>query len=143
MLINQIIKAIAALLMLITTSVSAAPYATIVVDAKTGEVLHSEEADTRLHPAGLTKLMTLYTAFSAIKNGEVSLDDHVLVSKNAAFEPPVKLGLRDGQKIKLRYLIRAIGIQGANDASTALGNTLLAPKMPLQNVCNFILMSLA
>ena len=88
----------------ITTStiVIAAPYSAIVIDAKTGEMLHAENHDMRLHPAGLTKLMTLYTAFSAIENGEVRLDDHVLVSKKAAFEPPVKLGLREGQKIKLR-----------------------------------------
>ena len=102
------------------TIVIAAPYSAIVLDAKTGEMLHAENQDTRLHPAGLTKLMTLYAAFSAIENGEVSLDDPVLVSQKAALEPSVKLGLRKQQKIKLRYLLRAIGIQGANDASTAL-----------------------
>ena len=121
MSLNKLIKTVAALIMLVSTNALAAPYAAIVVEPSSGKVLHAENHDLRLHPAGLTKLMTLYTAFSAVKNGEVALDDHVLVSKNAAFEPPVKLGLRDGQKIKLRYLIRAIGIQGANDASTALG----------------------
>jgi len=121
MSLNYLIKVTAALIMLAATSAIAAPYAAIVIEPSSGNVLHAENHDVRLHPAGLTKLMTLYTAFSAIKNGEVTLDDLVLVSKNAAFEPPVKLGLREGQKIKLRYLIRAIGIQGANDASTALG----------------------
>jgi len=68
----------------ITTStiVIAAPYSAIVIDAKTGENLHAENQDTRLHPAGLTKLMTLYAAFSAIENGEVNLDDPALVSQN-------------------------------------------------------------
>ena len=113
--------AISFIIALATSSVSAAPYAAFVAEYRSGNVLHAVNQDTLLHPAGLTKLMTLYTAFSAIENGEVSLEDLVLVSKNAAFEAPVKLGLRDGQKIKLRYLIRAIGIQGANDASTALG----------------------
>ena len=121
MSLNNLIKVAAALIMLAATSAFAAPHAAIVVEPSSGNVLHAENHDMRLHPAGLTKLMTLYTAFSAIKNGEVRLDDSVLISKNAAFEPPVKLGLREGQKIKLRYLIRAIGIQGANDASTALG----------------------
>ena len=115
------IKVAAAVIMLAATSALAAPYSAIVVEPSSGKVLHAENHDMRLHPAGLTKLMTLYTAFSAIKNGEVTLDDLALVSKNAALEAPVKLGLRDSQKIKLRYLIRAIGIQGANDASTALG----------------------
>jgi D-alanyl-D-alanine carboxypeptidase len=55
-------------------SVSAAPYAAYVIDARSGEVLHARNADTRLHPASLTKMMTLYVAFQAIENGEISLD---------------------------------------------------------------------
>ena len=104
----------------IATAAWSAPYAAIVVDAKTGEVLHEENADTRLHPAGLTKLITLYAAFDAIETGLIGLDDQVRISLKAAHEPPVKLGLRDGQRIKVRYLLRAAGVQGANDAATAL-----------------------
>ena len=51
------------------TQATAAPYAAMVVDARTGEVLHSRNADTRLHPASLTKMMTLYIAFEAVRNG--------------------------------------------------------------------------
>ena len=50
-----------------------------------------------LHPASLTKMMTLYVAFEAIKNGEISLDTRVTISKRAAAEPPSKLGLNAGQ----------------------------------------------
>ncbi len=94
------------------------------MDARNGQVLHSENADTRLHPASLTKMMTLYIAFQAVENGEISLDTLVRISKNAAAEPPSKLGLRAGQKIKLRYLIRAAAIKSANDAATALGEAI-------------------
>ena len=52
----------------------AAPYAPIVIDTDTGKVLHSENANTRLHPAGLTKLATLYAAFEAVETREVYLD---------------------------------------------------------------------
>ncbi|WP_415183459.1 serine hydrolase [Phaeovulum sp.] len=100
----------------------AAPYAALVMDARTGEVLYSTNADTRLHPASLTKMMTLYITFEAIERGEISLDTMVTVSKNAASEPPSKLGLRAGQKIAVRYLIRAAAIKSANDAATALGD---------------------
>ena len=72
----------------------AAPYAAMVMDARTGKVLSSENADTRLHPASLTKMMTLYIAFEAIENGEISPDKRVRVSRKAAAEPPSKLGLR-------------------------------------------------
>ena len=99
----------------------AAPYAAMVMDARTGEVLHSRNADTRLHPASLTKMMTLYIAFQAIQRGEITLDTNVTVSALAASEPPSKLGLRKGQKIKLRYLLRAAAVKSANDAATAIG----------------------
>jgi D-alanyl-D-alanine carboxypeptidase len=105
-------------------SVAAAPYAAMVVDARTGEVLHSRNADTRLHPASLTKMMTLYIAFEAVRNGEITLDTKVKISKHASSEPPSKLGLKTGQRIALRYLIRAAAIKSANDAATAIGEAI-------------------
>ncbi len=102
----------------------AAPYAAMVMDARTGEVLHSRNADTRLHPASLTKMMTLYIAFQAIQRGEITLDTEVTVSALAASEPPSKLGLRKGQKIKLRYLLRAAAVKSANDAATAIAGAI-------------------
>ncbi|MEP2716904.1 D-alanyl-D-alanine carboxypeptidase family protein [Pseudophaeobacter sp.] len=106
------------------TQTYAAPYAAVVIDARTGEVLHSRNADTRLHPASLTKMMTLYIAFEAVRNGEISLDQKVRISKNAAAEPPSKLGLKTGQRIAFRYLIRAAAVKSANDASTAIGEAI-------------------
>jgi D-alanyl-D-alanine carboxypeptidase len=102
----------------------AAPFAAMVIDARSGEVLHARNADTRLHPASLTKMMTLYIAFEAVENGEISLDTMVTISRHAASEPPSKLGLRAGQKIRLRYLIRAAAIKSANDAATAIGEAI-------------------
>lgn len=109
---------------IVPLSVVAAPYAAYVVDARSGKVLHSENANARLHPASLTKMMTLYIAFEAIEHGEIGLDDDVVITRNAANEPPSKLGLRAGQKIKLRYLIRAAAVKSANDAATAIGEAL-------------------
>ncbi|RME14761.1 MAG: D-alanyl-D-alanine carboxypeptidase, partial [Alphaproteobacteria bacterium] len=62
--------------------------------------------------------------FQAIEHGEITLDTLVTVSKNAASEPPSKLGLRPGQKIALRYLIRAAAVKSANDAATAIGEAI-------------------
>ena len=84
---------------------SAPKYSAVVVDANTRAILFSENEGKRLHPAGLTKLMTLYVAFQALENGEIGLDDNVIISNHAAAELPVKLGLRGGQKARLRYLI--------------------------------------
>jgi D-alanyl-D-alanine carboxypeptidase len=102
-------------------SALAAPYAAMVMDARNGEVIHAHNADTRLHPASLTKMMTLYIAFQAIQRGEITLDTEVTVTREAANEPPSKLGLRAGQKIRMRYLLRAAAVKSANDASTAIG----------------------
>ena len=96
----------------------------MVIDARTGEVLHSRNADTRLHPASLTKMMPLYIAFQAVEAGEISMDTMVTISKNAAAEPPAKLGVRSGQKIKLRFLVRAAAVKSANDAATAIGEAI-------------------
>lgn len=112
------------LIVVLPFSVRAAPYAALVMDARNGEVLHAENADTRLHPASLTKMMTLYVAFQAIERGEISLDTVVTIPAAAAAEPPSKLGLRAGQKIKLRYLIRAAAVKSANDAAHAIGNAI-------------------
>ncbi|VAV89961.1 D-alanyl-D-alanine carboxypeptidase [hydrothermal vent metagenome] len=118
--------ALAAIWMLVVVPLSAmaAPYAEFVIDARTGQVLKSENADTRLHPASLTKMMTLYIVFEAVKNGEISLDTEVTISKRAASEPPSKLGLKPGQKIRLRYLVRAAAVKSANDAATALAEAI-------------------
>lgn len=104
--------------------VSAAPYAAMVMDARNGEVLHSRNADTRLHPASLTKMMTLYIAFEALRLGEITLDTEVTISANAANEPPSRLGLSSGSTIRLRYLIRAAAIRSGNDAATAIGEAI-------------------
>ncbi len=103
---------------------AAAPYAAMVIDARSGEVLHSRNADTRLHPASLTKMMTLYVAFEAVRRGEITLDTNVTVSRHAASEPPSKLYLKAGQKIALRHLIRAASVKSANDAATAIGEAI-------------------
>ena len=100
----------------------AAPYAAMVMDMRTGEVLYSRNADTPLYPASLTKMMTLYITFQAVEHGEFGLDSLVTVTKHAASQPPSRLGLRPGQKIAVRYLIRAAAIKSANDAAAALGD---------------------
>ena len=85
---------------------SAPRYAAILIDNSTGEVLYARRADEIRYPASITKVMTLYVAFQAIEKNEISLDSYVTVSRNAAAEPPSKLWLKRGQKIKLRYLNR-------------------------------------
>ena len=115
----------ATLVAIIFTShlVWAAPYAAMVMDARSGKVLHAENADTRLHPASLTKMMTLYVVFEAVENGEISLDTKARFPRKRP-RNLLETGLRSGQRIKLRYLIRAAAVKSANDAATALGEAI-------------------
>ncbi|MBP7243382.1 D-alanyl-D-alanine carboxypeptidase family protein [Amaricoccus sp.] len=113
-----------AFLVLASTPALAQEYAAYVMDARNGKAVHAVNSDKKLAPASLTKMMTLYIVFDEVKRGRLSLDQKVTISENAAAEPPSRLGLRAGQKIELRYLIRAAAIKSANDAATALGEAV-------------------
>ena len=111
-------------LALLSGPAGAAQYAAYVMDARTGETLYAKNAETALPPASLTKMMTLYIAFQDIEAGRVTLDTLITVSENAANQAPTRLGLKAGQKIALRYLIRAAAVKSANDAASAIGDAL-------------------
>lgn len=101
---------------------AAGPQALYLMDARTGQTLYESNADMALPPASLTKMMTLYITFQEIEAGHVTLDTMITVSKNAANQAPSRLGLKAGQKIALRYLIRAAAVKSANDAAAAIGD---------------------
>lgn len=114
----------AILLIMLGSTLVAAPYAALVMDARTGKVLHQDSADTKLHPASLTKMMTLYLVFTEVRAGRLKLDQKITISRKAASQPPSRLGLKPGQKIALRYLIRATAVKSANDAAMALAEAV-------------------
>ena len=97
-----------------------ARYASIVVDATTGEVLFARRADSPRYPASVTKMMTLYLTFEALEAGKVKLDDIVTVSPLAASQPPSKLGLPAGQTIRLDDAMRATTVRSCNDMAMLL-----------------------
>lgn len=99
-------------------------YAGIVIDAKTGKVLYSEAPDELRYPASLTKMMTIYLTLEALEAGKIRKDTLVPVSKNAAVEPPSKLGVRPGSKLTVDQAIQALVTRSANDVATALGEFL-------------------
>lgn len=99
-------------------------YAGMVVDARSGNVLYSENADKLRYPASLTKMMTLYLVFEALENGKIKLSTKIPVSRNASAEPPSKLGLRPGGSLTVEQGILGLVTRSANDAATALGEYL-------------------
>jgi D-alanyl-D-alanine carboxypeptidase len=111
-------------LMLSAADGLANPAASIVIDARNGETIAARNADQRLHPASLTKMMTLYLAFEAIEAGRLRLDQRVVVSAHASRQPPSKMGLRAGQRVLVQDLIRAAAVRSANDAAVALAEAI-------------------
>lgn len=99
-------------------------YASVVMDARNGKVLHSRHGNSIRYPASLTKMMTLYVAIEAVEAGEIGLDTLVTISRNAAAEPPSKIGFKPGQRKRLRHLMRAAAVRSANDAATAIAEAI-------------------
>ncbi|MDX8539382.1 D-alanyl-D-alanine carboxypeptidase family protein [Mesorhizobium abyssinicae] len=102
----------------------AAKSAAIVIDAKTGKVLYSSDANGRRYPASLTKMMTLYLTFEALAKGRISKNTPVPFSAHAAAEPPTKLGVKPGGSVSVDTAILSMVTKSANDSATALGELI-------------------
>ena len=100
------------------------PYAAIVVDDNSGQILHESDPDSPRHPASLTKVMTLYLLFGEIEAGRLQLDSQLPVSAHAAIQNPTKLGLKAGQTIKVDDAIRGIVTKSANDAAVVVAEAI-------------------
>ncbi len=109
------------LLLLSAPSQANPKYASIVVDAETGKVLRSRNANKSLYPASLTKIMTLYMTFDALSRGQIRLNERIRISKHAASMVPSKLHLPVGSSIKVEDAIYALVTKSANDVAAALG----------------------
>ncbi len=97
---------------------------TFVMDANSGAVLQQANPDLQRYPASLTKLMTLYLAFDALRQNHISLDQSVPVSSHAASMEPSKLDLVPGSYLTVEQAILGLVTKSANDAACALGELL-------------------
>ncbi|MDH4440401.1 MAG: D-alanyl-D-alanine carboxypeptidase [Rhizobium sp.] len=98
--------------------------AQLLLDARTGEVLASENPDVLNHPASLTKMMTVYMVLDAIHAGKLSWDSPVPFSKYASARPPTKLRVKAGDKITVKEAVLAMIVLSANDVATAVGEKI-------------------
>src|SRR5262245_2930834 len=99
-------------------------YAAIVVDANSGTVLQASNPDAQRHPASLTKVMTLYLLFERLDAGKLKLDSPLKVSAHAEDQAPTKLGLEDGESIKVEDAIKGMVTRSANDAAVVVAEAL-------------------
>ena len=99
-------------------------YASFVMDADTGLILHQRYANKTLHPASLTKVMTLLMVFEALESGKLRLNDRIYISHHAASMVPSKLGLSPGSSIRVKDAISALVTKSANDIAVAVAEHL-------------------
>ena len=104
-------------------------YASVVVDAESGLVLAASNADQILHPASLTKIMTMYMTFEALKKGKIKLTQVLPVSAHAASMTPTELGLKAGDKITTEQAMLGLVTKSANDAAVVLAEALAGSEL--------------
>ncbi len=109
---------------MLTAAPAQAKYASVVIDAETGEVLHAKNSNTRNYPASLVKMMTLYMVFDALEKRKLKLNQGLRVSRRAAGMPPSKLGLRRGQTIRVKEAILALVTKSANDVAVVVAEAI-------------------
>jgi len=93
----------------------ATPY--LVADADSGQVLVQDEATAPWYPASLTKLMTVYVALDAVRNGKLTLDAPLIMSVRAARMPPSKMGFRPGTEVTLDNALKMLMVKSPNDVA--------------------------
>lgn len=96
----------------------------IVVDAETGAVLDHKDALRQWYPASITKLMTAYLAFKAVREGRATLESAVAISANAHAQPPSKMGFKPGTQLTLDSALKMLIVKSANDIAVAVGESL-------------------
>lgn len=96
----------------------------IVVDYDTGMVLFEKNADQKMPTSSMSKVMTMYMVFDALKNGSLSLDDTFLVSEKAWRKGGSKMFVEVNKRVKVEDLIRGVIVQSGNDATIVLAEGL-------------------
>ena len=94
--------------------------AQLLIEASTGKVLHAENATYPWYPASVTKLMTAYTTLRAIREGRISFDTLLTVSRNAAAQQPTKMGFKVGTQVTVDNAMKMLMVKSANDMAVTI-----------------------
>jgi len=113
--------------MLLATALAALPAwagPALLFDAGTGKVLYAEDQDNQWHPASLTKIMTAYVVFEAIKAGKIAPETKIGCSELANSQPPSKVGLPVGAEMTVETALQALIVKSANDVAVMLAEAV-------------------
>ena len=108
----------------------------ILVDDVTGAVLYEKDATARMHPASMSKLMTLYVVFGLINEGRLGLDDTMMVSEKAWRMGGSRMFVEVGSRVTVRDLLRGVIIQSGNDACVVLAEGIAGSEAGFADMMN-------
>ncbi|HEX7031325.1 MAG TPA: D-alanyl-D-alanine carboxypeptidase family protein [Gammaproteobacteria bacterium] len=108
----------------------------ILIDFRTGRIIAEENADKRVEPASITKIMTTYVVFKQIETGAISLDDMVTVSEKAWRAPGSRMFIEVGKQISVENLLHGVIVQSGNDASIALAEYVAGTEAAFADLMN-------
>ncbi len=108
----------------------------ILVDYNTGDILFEKNADDRMFPSSMSKIMTIYNVFQALKDGSLQLKDNFRVSRKAWKKGGSKMFLRAGSRVNVEDLIKGVIVQSGNDASIVLAEGLSGSEEAFSNSLN-------
>jgi len=110
--------------------------AAVLMDMQSGEVLFSHNPNKAIHPASLTKVLTMFVALDYVKNGYVKLSDFTTISANAAKQGGSRMSLRRGEKIRLNRLLYGMAVSSGNDASMAIAEHIAGSNITFVRLMN-------
>lgn len=116
--------ALAALWISFSAAANTIKHSSLVVDVTKLKILHQNNAKVVRYPASLTKMMTLYLLFDALKAKKVTMDTKIIISREASCQKPSKLGLKPGETISVKDAISALIVKSANDIAFAVAEKL-------------------
>ncbi len=114
----------ASLMGLMAFAMPAAAGPALLFEPSNGKILYAEDPDSLWYPASLTKIMTAYVTFEAIKEGKLKLEDKVKCSLVATLQPPSKVGLNVGAELTVEQALQAVVIKSANDVTVMLAEAV-------------------
>ena len=106
------------------------------IEANSNKVLIEKQADLKLPPASITKIMTAYIVFSQIKSGKIKMNELVLISKTAAKKGGSKMFIATGSKVSVENLLKGMIISSGNDASIALAEYIAGTESEFAKLMN-------
>jgi D-alanyl-D-alanine carboxypeptidase (penicillin-binding protein 5/6) len=108
----------------------------LLVEAASGQELAAQGADERIEPASLTKLMSAYLTFDAIRQGTIKLDQTVMVSEKAWRTPGSRMFIKVNTQVPVEDLIKGMIVQSGNDASVALAEAIAGSEEDFAQMMN-------